>query len=168
MILLCYDGSEDARAAIADAGRLFPGQSATVLTVWVPFIEVIAHSSFGLGMVGGIENTENIDAATRDSAQHQAEAGAQLARDAGLEAHRAICSQTGTVATTILRIADELDAVAIVVGSRGLTGVRSLIVGSVSHALIQHADRTVVVVPSETVAAARRSHAGEMRSMVTA
>jgi nucleotide-binding universal stress UspA family protein len=168
MILLCYDGSEDARTAITQAGKLFPGQPATVLTVWEPFIEVIAHASLGLGMAGGIEDIESIDAATRDSARRQAEAGAELARDAGLEAHRAICAQTGTVAAAILRNADELDVTAIVAGSRGLTGVRSWMLGSVSHALIQHADRAVVIVPSDGVAAARRSHADQTRSVVTA
>jgi nucleotide-binding universal stress UspA family protein len=59
------------------------------------------------------------------------------------------------VAATILDEARELGATAIVVGSRGLTGVKSLLLGSVSHALIQHADRTVIVVPSPDVAAAR-------------
>jgi nucleotide-binding universal stress UspA family protein len=36
---------------------------------------------------------------------------------------------------------------AIVIGSRGLTGVKSLLLGSVSHEVIRHADGTVVVVP---------------------
>jgi hypothetical protein len=44
MILLCYDGSDDARAAINHAGELPGEQSATVLTVWEPFIEVLAHT----------------------------------------------------------------------------------------------------------------------------
>jgi nucleotide-binding universal stress UspA family protein len=40
-------------------------------------------------------------------------------------------------------------------GCRGLTALKSLLLGSVSHAVIQHADRTVIVVPSPAVAASR-------------
>ena len=35
-LLLCYDGSEDARHAIQRAGSLFPGRRALVVTVWQP------------------------------------------------------------------------------------------------------------------------------------
>jgi nucleotide-binding universal stress UspA family protein len=63
--------------------------------------------------------------------------------------------RNGGVASAILDVADELDAEAIVVGSRGLTGVKSLLLGSVSHALLQHADRPVIVVPSPAVTEAR-------------
>jgi hypothetical protein len=34
MILICYDASDDAKAAIDEASKLFNGQKATVLTVW--------------------------------------------------------------------------------------------------------------------------------------
>ena len=63
--------------------------------------------------------------------------------------------RNGSVASAILDVADELDAEAIVVGSRGLTGVKSLLLGSVSHALLQHADRPVIVVPAPAVTEAR-------------
>jgi nucleotide-binding universal stress UspA family protein len=155
MILLCYDGSEDARAAIDHAGELLRGQTATVLTVWEPFIEVLVHSAYGIGTTAGLMNIEEIDVANRQAAQASAEEGAQRARQAGLDCQARTTTQVTTVAAAILDQASELDVAAIVVGSRGLTGVKSLLLGSVSHGLIQHADRTVIVVPSAAVASAR-------------
>jgi nucleotide-binding universal stress UspA family protein len=158
MILVGYDGSEDARQAIEEAGKLLPGQPTTVVTVWEPFIEVLAHASFGAAMSAGIVNLEEIDVATRKAAETRAEEGAELARLAGLNAQARTRSQVTSTAAAILEEASELDATAIVVGSRGLTGVKSLVLGSVSHGLIHHADRTVIVVPSAEVAAARANY----------
>ena len=155
MILLCYDGSEDARAAIDHAGELLGGQPVTVLTVWKPFVEVLTRTSYGFGMTAGMVNIEQIDAANEEGAKNRAQDGAELARQAGLDAAPLTCAVVSTVAAAILQQAGELDAIAIVVGSRGLTGLKSLLLGSVSHALIQHADRTVIVVPSDAVAIAR-------------
>jgi nucleotide-binding universal stress UspA family protein len=59
---------------------------------------------------------------------------------------------------TILDEADEIGARAIVLGTRGLTGVKSLLLGSVSHAVLQHADRPVIVIPSPAVAQQRAAH----------
>jgi nucleotide-binding universal stress UspA family protein len=52
---------------------------------------------------------------------------------------------------TIVDIAERHDAAAIVLGSRGLTGVRSVSVGSVSNAVVHHANRPTLVIgrPSE-------------------
>jgi nucleotide-binding universal stress UspA family protein len=41
----------------------------------------------------------------------------------------------------------ELDAAAIVIGSRGFTAARELLQGSVSHDLAEHAGRPVIVAP---------------------
>jgi nucleotide-binding universal stress UspA family protein len=155
MILICFDGSPDARAAVEQAARLFPGQRAIVLTVWEPFTEVVARSTTGFGLVPSIPDPEKIDQASRDAAAQTATEGATLARNRGLNAEAYQCSQTTTTARALLSEADHLRADAIVMGSRGLTGVKSLLLWSVSHELIQHADRTVVVVPSPEVAKAR-------------
>ena len=149
MILICYDGSPDAREAIARGAVLLPGQRATVLTVWHPF------DASALGLTGGTVDTQEVDDASRRHAQSQADEGARVATEAGLDAAPRTADLRTTIADTILGEADAVDADAILMGSRGLTGVRSLLLGSVSHAVIQHADRPVIVVPSPEVSTAR-------------
>jgi nucleotide-binding universal stress UspA family protein len=53
----------------------------------------------------------------------------------------------GGVADALLSLARERGAAAIVVGSRGLGGAASALLGSVSSKLIHEADRPIVVVP---------------------
>ena len=149
MILICYDGSTDAKEAIAHGARMLRGQRATVLTIWSPF------DTAALGLAGGVEDMQESDEAGRLHAEQQAEAGGRLAIELGFDAESRTVDRRTTIADAILGEADALDATAILMGSRGLTGVKSLLLGSVSHAVIQHADRTVIVVPSPEVAAAR-------------
>jgi nucleotide-binding universal stress UspA family protein len=156
MILICYDGSGDSRAAIEQAAELLSGEPATVLTVWEPFIEVLGRTPGGFGLSGGMVDIEKIDDLSRQSAKERADEGTELARSAGFNAQPRICAQETTVANAILSRADELGASAIVMGSRGLTGMKSILLGSVSHAVIQHADVAVFVVPSPEVAESRR------------
>ncbi|HTU86360.1 MAG TPA: hypothetical protein VMF57_12350 [Solirubrobacteraceae bacterium] len=43
MILIAYDGSDDAKAAIARAGQLMRGARAAILTVWEPFESLVTR-----------------------------------------------------------------------------------------------------------------------------
>ena len=155
MILIAYDGSADAKAAIEHAGRLFAGEQVTVLTVWQRFIDTMARVGGGLGVV---VDFDEIDKDSEDSAQAKAQEGAGLAREAGLDARARTAVVESTVADAILNTADAVAASAVVCGSRGFTGVKSLMLGSVSHHVLQHADLPVVVVPSPAVARARAEH----------
>lgn len=161
MILICYDGSDDARAAVEQAARLFPNQPATVLTVWEPFAEVVARSTVGFGLVPSVPDAEQIDEASKKAAEQAATEGAELASSLGLTAEARSRSQASTTAQAILAEARDSGADAIVMGTRGLTGLKSLLLGSVSHDTIQHADRTVVVIPSPELAASREREARE-------
>ncbi len=159
MVLVCYDGSPDAKAAIDCAAELLSGRPTTVLSIWEPFADVMARSGASLSFAAlPPVNSGEIDVASEQAARGRAQEGVELARLAGLNAQPRTKARGVTIAETILREADELDASAIVIGTRGLTGLKSLLLGSVSHALVQHADRTVVVVPSPDVASSRAAH----------
>ena len=156
MILIAYDGSMDAQSAVDLAGDLMSGEPTTVLSVWEPFVDVMART--GLGVGPGVVDFEALDKAYEESARERAAEGAQRAARAGLNAQPRSRARHATLAATILAEADEVGASAIVLGSRGLTGVKSLLLGSVSHAVLQHADRPVIVVPSPEVAHERVAH----------
>jgi nucleotide-binding universal stress UspA family protein len=151
VILIAYDGSDDARAAIEQAGALLPGEPATVLTVWEPFVEVMAHT--GLGLAPGIADYDQIDAASTQKAGERASEGVDLAAAAGLDATARTTAQMGTIAEAIIAAAEDVDARLIVVGSRGLTGIKSLVLGSVSHAVLAHTDLPVLVIRAPAAAA---------------
>jgi nucleotide-binding universal stress UspA family protein len=155
VILICYDGSPDAQAAIARAGELFHGQAATVLTVWVPFIEVMARTGSGLALTPGIVDFDEVDAAAEKNARTRAEEGVERATRAGLDAQACTRAQRTTVADAILADAAERGVSVIVVGTRGLTGLKSLLLGSVSHGVLHRAGIPVLVVPSTEPAGAR-------------
>jgi nucleotide-binding universal stress UspA family protein len=157
MILICYDGSPDSKSAIERGGELLKGQRACVLTVWQPFLEVVSRAYGGWGMTAGMIDQVAIDRATSEHAEELAEEGARLAREAGLDAEPRTSSQRTTPAEAILTEAEAIDATAIVIGSRGLGALKSVLLGSVSHGVLQRADRPVMVVPSAEVAAARKA-----------
>jgi nucleotide-binding universal stress UspA family protein len=156
MILLCYDGSADAQAAIDQAGLLMAGGEATVLVIWETILETVTrHGSIGMGMIGSYGADGAVDAAIKQAAVETAAAGVQRAAAAGLVAQPRVVNRDDDIAAVILAEAADLDAGVIVLGTRGLGGVKSLMLGSVSHAVLHHADRAVLVIPSPSLAEQR-------------
>jgi nucleotide-binding universal stress UspA family protein len=143
-LLLCYDGSGDAKHAIERAGEFFGGRRALVLTVWQSpaGANVIGWSATNAGTVDFAE----LEREAVDEAGRIAEGGAHIAREAGLEAEPVAIEANGPVWKTIIETADRHRAAMIVVGSRGLTGIRSILLGSVSSAVVHHADRPTLVI----------------------
>jgi nucleotide-binding universal stress UspA family protein len=158
MILICYDGSADADTAVDAAAEMMPTQQATLLTVWEPFVEIVTRAGPGFELWPADIDHQQIDAAAESAAAARADQGAERARQAGLDAHGAARPRGTTIAETIIEEARARSALVIVIGTRGLTGVKSMMLGSVSHAVLQHADRPVMIVPSSEVAAKRAAH----------
>jgi nucleotide-binding universal stress UspA family protein len=139
-VLICYDGSPGAQQAISAAGSLLVDRHAVVLDVGPLDLVAETYAAAGSGAA-------DVSAAVFEGTLAQAEAGAGLARQAGFhaEARAAVDAPTWR---GIVKVADEIDAPAIVVGSHGLSGLRELIEGSVSHDVAEHAGRPVLVVPA--------------------
>lgn len=152
-VLIAYDGSDDARFAIDEAARLVGGADAIVLYVRQPLESVAAH----LEGHPALEEVRGIEAGAMDAAERLASEGAQYARRAGLIAVPRVATSFSAVAETIVSAADEVDASLIVLGSRGYRGLRSLLLGSVSHHVVHHARRPAIIVPSPALITRRDS-----------
>jgi nucleotide-binding universal stress UspA family protein len=155
-VLIAYDGSDDAKAAIAFAGTLLHGQSAVVLTVWERLAMQSTRAS--AGMMVTIDNSPAEDEAIAHAMAELASQGAELAREAGFDATPRCDVDAVAVWSTIVDVANEIGADLIVTGTRGLGGVRSLLLGSTSDRVLHHAHRPVLVVPAP---AAEESDTGE-------
>lgn len=152
-VLLAYDGSESSKAAISDAARLFAQRPLLVLCVGRSMAAVASASVAGIpaGVAG--EALARLDEEAQRKADELAEEGAEAAVAAGLQATARGAMARGSIWATILEVANDEDVAAVIVGSRGRSDVKSILLGSVSNAVIHHADRPVVVVRGASVEA---------------
>ena len=149
LALYCFDGSADSRAACERAAALLGDHRAVVLCI---FESILALPTSGAGVTDPEmmppEDAEEVDEAARERSLGLAREGCELLGRLGIPAEPAAAEDLGSVWRTILAEADERDASVIVLGSRGLTGVRSLVLGSVSHGVANHSRRPVLIIPA--------------------
>lgn len=143
--LLCYDGSEDARHAIEQASAIFGGGEALVAHVWRP------PSTFSIpGRVISEQHplaaaAAEFDASAAEEAERIAQEGVDIARRAGFEAESETAKSGRGAWSALAKLAEDRDARAVVVGSRGGSQIRDAVLGSVSHGLVNHSTRPVLV-----------------------
>jgi nucleotide-binding universal stress UspA family protein len=140
-ILICYDGSPAADRAIASAAELLGPRRAVVLDIGPPITP--AQS---LATISAVVPSNSFEELNEDDARQGADRGAELARSSGFDAK----ARAAVVAPTwegITEVADELDVPVIVIGSRGLSGLKETLEGSLSHEVARHAGRPVLIVP---------------------
>jgi nucleotide-binding universal stress UspA family protein len=135
-IVVGTDGSDGAEAAVRKVIELASGGGAKIHLVCA---------------YPGPSTLERIGLTARqDPVNLRGVAADVLARDerrfveAGFEVEKH--AREGDPAHTIIDVATEKDADLIVVGARGLTGVRRFMLGSVSSKLSHHAPRSLLIV----------------------
>ncbi|MGW2662655.1 universal stress protein [Nocardia tengchongensis] len=148
LMLITYDGSENARRAVEYAGRFLAANRAVVLTAWEPMVRQAARLSglSGVMQPEWVTDDEIEDVAFVDARNINAE-GVRLAKLAGLNAEARTVECTTTIWNAIVETADELDVDIIVAGTRGATGIRALMHSSVADAVLKHCHRPVLMVP---------------------
>src|SRR5262245_41365726 len=139
MIVVGVDGSEGGTAALelAAGEATFRGVRLRIVSVWQVPVTVY-----------GADFAPPLDMSTWDAVESRAQQIADDALAAAKELQPSLDAETvvvqGQPADVLL--AQGADATLIVVGRRGLGGFRSLLLGSVSHQVVQHATCPVVVV----------------------
>jgi nucleotide-binding universal stress UspA family protein len=140
-ILICYDGSADSDRAIDAAAALLGPHRAVVVD-----IGPLLTGAESVAAISSVVPGTAFEDLNMDNALEKARAGAARAREAGFDAEpRAELAEPFWAG--IVDVADEIDAAVIVIGSRGLKGIREQFEGSVSHEVAEHAGRPVLIVP---------------------
>jgi nucleotide-binding universal stress UspA family protein len=115
-----------------------------VVTVWQPTaLGSIAWS----GVTASMVDFFRFDRAGAEAGRRVADEGVRIAMESGLQATPLAVEADGPVWLTIVEIADRHDAATIVMGSRGLTGVSSMLLGGVVTAVVNRAGRPTLVIP---------------------
>jgi len=147
-ILLATDGSEEAELAALRAVELADATDSELHVVHVGVVPIFLKSYPGtLGYEGKLY--EQIEEVSRELLRKESwrvkAAGGTVAG-----AHL----RMGQVDLEIVALAEELGADLIVMGSRGLGGVRRALMGSVSDSVVRHAHCPVLVVRPDNKQAA--------------
>ncbi len=143
-ILLATDGSEEAALATEAATELSKNTASEVHLAYVlPTPERLAYPHHFSWEV----REETFERAKKDAGEFLDKQADQIRSGGGsvTEVHL----RTGRPDHEIVSLSDDLGVGLIVIGSRGLTGMRRALMGSVSDSVVRHAHCPVMVVRKE-------------------
>jgi nucleotide-binding universal stress UspA family protein len=137
--IFAYDGSDLAGYAIEQAGfQLRPGREAIVVCVWQP-ADVGFIPTKGRKLHAAAANE------VEEAARETAEAGADLAREAGFEA-TALTVEAAPTWKGLVQVAEDHKCGLIVIGSHQRNGLLGHLAGSVAAATVSHFQSSVLVI----------------------
>jgi nucleotide-binding universal stress UspA family protein len=141
-IVVGVDGSEHSAAALGWAVRMAKGMGSEVIAVFAISPPVYFEGAYFAPVA-----PPQFDPEWREGMKKEFELQwIKPLKDAGVR-YRTIM-EDGRPASVIAQVADSLDADVIVVGRRGRGGVAELVLGSVSHELVLHSKRPILLISS--------------------
>jgi nucleotide-binding universal stress UspA family protein len=144
-ILLATDDSKDAELAATTAADLAKSASSELHVVSVFPGSAYVHPSLEVRFP---EAAERLRREAREERQEMLDEQVKRIRKAGGDVAQTHI-RTGRTAEEIVALAEEMDASLVVMGSRGLGGIRRAWMGSVSSEVVPHAHCPVLVVRPE-------------------
>jgi nucleotide-binding universal stress UspA family protein len=145
-VVIGYDGSDHADAAVEAAARLLAVPDAVLQTVWVSVRAVAAAGIAGAPPDVVAKGAAEMDAGLRAEAERTAERGVRLAAEHGLTVRGEAVEANRNAWRTLLDSVEAHGAAAVVVGSQGRSAFGAMLAGSVSRALVHYAPAPVLVV----------------------
>mgnify|MGYP001766251754 CR=1 FL=1 len=148
-VLIGTDGSDDAIAAARTGlGLLGTPSKVTVMCV----LDTPGEATAGLesGFAGGMVSDTEVDRAWSLAEQEASEALERTVAGLGTDAPVEQVTRTGDAGPAICRLAEEVGADVVIVGSRGRGAIKRALLGSVSTHVTANAPCPVVVVRAGT------------------
>jgi nucleotide-binding universal stress UspA family protein len=138
-VVVGTDGSETAELAVRQAAELAQACGGQLI--------IVSAFSDSAGKPTGTDVPSGLEWAITDAAgaEERARAGRTIAKQIGLQKVR-VRVDRGDPAEVILNAADDTDADLIVVGSRGMTGAKRFVLGSVPNKVSHHAPCDLAIV----------------------
>lgn len=141
-ILVAIDGSRSGRRALDEAVKIATATGGTVQALCV-----VQHPARLVDISTGFAEEQTRQSAEADVATMALEEAKTVFAQTGIQGTiRAADSNGEEIAAVIHRIAAEDEVDLVVLGTRGLSGVKRLLIGSVAESYLRMADRPVMLV----------------------
>ena len=140
-VVVAFDGSKDSMRAVKLAGS-FASKYRSEITV----VHVFSSPAIGFSAASGIPvpDYKPLEDAKKEAARGVLSDGLRLASSEGFEAKGELI-EAPSVVEALAEFATQEKSNLIIAGTRGMTGFKKLIVGSVSSGLVNHAPCNVLI-----------------------
>jgi nucleotide-binding universal stress UspA family protein len=148
-VVIGYDGSPVADRALGEAAGLLAPRAALVVVVWEAGRAFESAWPVGLEVpvpVIDIRAALELEQAAFESAERTARQGVSMAMSMGLQAESLVVADELSIADTLIRVARERDAPALVIGAHRHGSLSEVLLGSTSRDVVRQAPCPAIVV----------------------